>query len=196
MIYSNWTVLAGNLCRRVSTHWPTENMLLIYWSIHMLMGATAPSSNHLGWESCIWWMNFQRNIFWFWSTYAWQMVEVCVITFTFLAHYTCPIGYPLSDYPMHDFLRANGALILREEANKQIWCFLIALFGKATDLLQTSMGSNKTKQISNFCEFMSRDQSMKSPGSNRLSFYNAVVSLGAEVHCRLFCFHPFQPIIV
>ena len=125
------------------------------------------------------------------------MVEVCVFTFTFLARYTCPIGYPPSDYPVRDFLRANGALIPREEADKRIRCFLIALFGKAADLLRTSMGSNKTERISNFREFMSRDQSMKSPGSDRLSFYNAVVSLSAEVRCRLFdCFHPFRPIVV
>ena len=96
-----------------------------------------------------------------------------------------------------DFLRVNGALLPVGEANKQIQCFLLALFNRTKDLLGTSIGSNKTKQILKFHDFMSRDQSMIGPGKDRLTSFNNVVHQVAEVHCRLFdCFHPFRPIVV
>jgi hypothetical protein len=100
---------------------------------------------------------------------------------------------------VRDFLKANGALLKADEANMRIRCFLVTLFDKTKEILQTSMGPSKTERISKFREFMSRDQTMNSPGGDRLSFFIAVTHQADEVRCRLFdCFfiHPFRPIFV
>jgi hypothetical protein len=149
-------------------------------------GTTAPFSNHRGWGSRACWTNSRSVFFSSRLTYVWQTVEVCIITFTFLVSYTSPIGYPPADFPVCDFLRANGARLPRGEANTRIRCFLVALFNEAEKVLRTCMGSSKTEQILTFREFMSRNQTMKSPGSNRLSFFQNVVGRATEVRCGLF----------
>jgi hypothetical protein len=75
---------------------------------------------------------------------------------------------------------------MRGEANFLVRRFLFALFNKTKEILEgQTMGSCKTERITQFRLFMSKDQTMNSPGSDRISFYESVIRLAKEVRCRL-----------
>lgn len=48
-----------------------------------------------------------------------------------------------------------------------------ALFTRTAEMVR-GMGENKTSRVQNFCEFMSKGQSMDSAGSGRVGFYKDI----------------------
>ena len=97
-----------------------------------------------------------------------------------MAHQTCLIGYPPSDYDVLAFLTSkpsrgndNIASIMR--------CFLIALFKTAATTLKDMGSISKSDQIRNFRTIMSKEQTMKSAGLQRLMFHESVVKEAQNV---------------
>lgn len=76
-------------------------------------------------------------------------------------------------------------------------CFLMALFEKTKEVVQSWMGSSKAERISNFRDYMSKDQSMNSHGNNRYIFYRDVVLYATAVRCMfLTIFAVSDPFVV
>ena len=76
-----------------------------------------------------------------------------------------------------------------------MWCFLLALFRNTVEIVR-GLGSSKREQISSFRVYMSRNQSMSGPGSERIRFYEDVVHDVAKVRYRiLIIFVLFDPFV-
>ncbi|KAN0136799.1 hypothetical protein V8E53_005240 [Lactarius tabidus] len=88
-------------------------------------------------------------------------------------------GYPPADQIMHDFLK-NMTYNSQDTVNALMGCFLLALLKNTKLVVGKNMGSSQIEQILNFWSYMSKDQSMSSPGGGRLSFYKDVVCITSE----------------
>ena len=64
-------------------------------------------------------------------------------------------------------------------------------------ILKGGMGLTASERIVNFREYMSKDQSMGSPGTNRAEFYDRVITQTQRVRCRFFIpFIPSNPLVL
>ncbi|KAH9173206.1 hypothetical protein EDB89DRAFT_2068954 [Lactarius sanguifluus] len=86
-------------------------------------------------------------------------------------------GFPPPDSNVRNFLTSDSQpQAPHQTAASHVRHFLLALFKNTASILaEESMGSTKADRISNFRAFMSRDQSMNSPGQERKQFYETVV---------------------
>lgn len=113
------------------------------------------------------------------------------ITFIYIAHpATASTGYPPPDNAVRNFL-TDKTYSSQEDVDAQMRCFLLALLKKAQAVVKNDISSNQTERISNFREYMSRDQSMNRPGSARLSFYEDVVYEATKARCRFLVISSF-----
>lgn len=125
-----------------------------------------------------------------------QTAEVCLIPFNLISRYTCLPGYPPPDHAVRNFLLANGEHLEKTRANILLRCFFLALFDEAKKAIEP-IGHSKIERISNFRELMSKDQSMKSTGEGRQSFYRSVLTRAHEVGNRfLTVFVLLDPFVV
>jgi len=66
--------------------------------------------------------------------------------------------------------------------------FLVELFIKAAETLQTMDGGKPEEKISRFQKYMSEGQSMDSAGQNRVAFYKDIIARARGV-CRSLSIH-------
>ncbi|KAH8991465.1 hypothetical protein EDB86DRAFT_1606671 [Lactarius hatsudake] len=87
-------------------------------------------------------------------------------------------GFPPPDSDVRNFLTSgNQPQPPHQMAASRVRHFLLALFKNTASILaEENMGNTKADRISNFRAFMSRDQSMNSPGQERKQFYETVVN--------------------
>ncbi|KAH9019638.1 hypothetical protein EDB85DRAFT_1896565 [Lactarius pseudohatsudake] len=90
-------------------------------------------------------------------------------------------GYPPADREVWEFLTQNDS---DSSALSLIKHFLLALFIKTKEALGC-MGFTKSDQIQEFQSYMSKDQSMQSPGKNRTDFYKGVVAQARQFQKRM-----------
>ncbi|KAI9445890.1 hypothetical protein H4582DRAFT_1901738 [Lactarius indigo] len=81
-------------------------------------------------------------------------------------------GYPPADSEVRNFLTRRDGV---NSPVSLIQHFLLALFNRTKETLER-MDSTKSGRIREFREFMSKDQTMHSPGGGRSEFYDGVIA--------------------
>ena len=74
---------------------------------------------------------------------------------------------------------------MSEKITSRMRRFLVELFIKTTETLETMDGSQPENKIGRFREYMSEGQSMNSAGQNRVAFYKDVVARARVVRRSL-----------
>src|SRR5258708_25317217 len=97
---------------------------------------------------------------------------------------TCLIGYPPADDNVRSYLTEprspQSALVLIQH-------FLLALFNETKEILKgEGMGLTASERIVKFREYMSKGQTIGSPGTNRVDFYDRVITDARPVTCSFF----------
>ena len=97
---------------------------------------------------------------------------------------TCLKGFPPADDNVSSYLTGarspQSTLVLIKH-------FLIALFNETKEILkEEGMGLTPSERIAKFREYMSKGQTMGSPGTNRVEFYDRVITEARRVRCRFF----------